>query len=45
MLDSELNFAGHQALLDMRSFGPGMYRIVGLDEKGNKIFQDKVLKI
>lgn len=41
----DLNFVENTALLDLTDLGAGVYMVVGKDAKGEKRFQEKVLRI
>jgi hypothetical protein len=41
----QLTLSDHTAMLDLSSLTPGVYLVMGFDNAGNRILQEKVLKL
>jgi hypothetical protein len=45
MLTNNLAFIGNQAILDLSTLPSGMYVIIGTDENGNRLFNEKIVRL
>ncbi|MCB9330857.1 MAG: T9SS type A sorting domain-containing protein [Lewinellaceae bacterium] len=44
-MTTDLEFVNHQAILNLDALAPGVYLVTGLDDSGNRRFQEKVVRL